>query len=266
MKTRHWWLPTALCIVCAATLFGQSRPLDSLLDDAAKNVSGYLDKISDVRCTETVRQIKLDLKGHAEYSEESVYDYFVLLQANSDELLLDESRLAKHEPRYRKNTPMLISNGFSMLYLIFHPYYRNSFQFTSEPDALIDGRLYHRIHFAHLPGNRTPAAISVRGREYPLDLTGEAWFDSASGMITLIQATVSRNMQDIGLRSLSVEIKFAPVSLPEWTQTLSFPVSTTVELESLRQRWRNEHRFTDYKRFMVETRQTVDDQGLRKNE
>lgn len=255
-------LISAGLLLCITGAGAQTQPLDALLDDAAKNVSDYLDKVSDVRCTESVRQIKLDQKGHTEYSEESVYDYFVLLQANNDELLLDESRIAKHAPHDRKNTPMLVSNGFSMLYLIFHPYYRNSFRFEAEPDELVEGHLYRRVRFSHIAGNRTPAAISVRGREYPLELSGDAWFDARSGIIARVVATVSRNMQDIGLRNLRAQVDFSPVSLPEWSQTYMFPVATTVELESLRQRWRNEHRFTDYKRFMVDTQQTVADKGI----
>jgi hypothetical protein len=219
-----------------------------------------------VRCTETVRQIKLDKNGHTEYSEDGVYDYFVLLQGGDDELLLDESRIPKREARDRKNTPMLISNGFSMLYLIFHPYYRNSFRFEQEPDATVDGHVYRRLRFTHIEGNRTPAAVSVRGREYPLDLSGEAWIDAHTGSLARIETTLNRDMHDIGLRSLRVQVQFAPVTLPEWTQTYTFPAEVTVEVESLRQRWRNVHHFTDYKRFMVETQQTVSDKELKKNE
>lgn len=262
MRIAAHLLPFAMFLAYASRLGAQNEPLDTLLDAAAKNVSGYLDKVSDVRCTEAVRQVKLDAKGHTEYAEESVYDYFVLLQGNGDELLLDESRIAKREPRDRKNTPMLVSNGFSMLYLIFHPYYRNSFQFEAEPDQVIDGHVYRRVRFSHRTGNRTPAAISVRGREYPLELSGEAWFEAGNGVIARIVATVSRNMQDIGLRGLRAEVDFAPVSLPDWPQAYMFPAMTTVELESLRQRWRNEHRFTDYKRFMVDTQETVADKGI----
>ena len=62
-----------------------------------------------------MQQIKLDKNGHSERSENGIYDYFVLLQGGEDELLLNESRIPKREPKERKNMPMLISNGFSML-------------------------------------------------------------------------------------------------------------------------------------------------------
>jgi hypothetical protein len=257
---------------CMISLLGshvaaaQGQSIDLLLDQTAKSVSGYLEKISDVRCTETVRQMKLDKNGKTEYSEEGTYDYFVLLQADDDELLLDESRIPKREGKQRQNTPMLISNGFSLLYLVFHPYYRNSFHFEPEENGLVDGRLYRRVRFTYVAGHRTPAAVSVRGREYPLDLIGEAWFEPSTGKITRIEATLNADMQDIGLRSLHAEIDFAPVTLPGWPQTYNFPMVATVDVESLRQHWRNIHKFTDYRRFMVETEQTVSDKGLKSNE
>ncbi|ABF39474.1 hypothetical protein Acid345_0469 [Candidatus Koribacter versatilis Ellin345] len=268
MKRAAFWLALAgLALWASQRCAAQSdAPLDLLLDQAAKNVSGFLDKISDVRCTETVRQVKLDKNGKTEYAEDGVYDYFVLLQGSNDELLLDESRIPKREARDRKNTPMLISNGFSMLYLIFHPYYRNSFQFQLEADGLIDGHLYHRVRFTHISGNRTPVAVSVRGREYPLDLTGEAWFDSEAGMIVRLEATLNRDMQDIGLRTLHAQIDFARVSLSGWSQSYTFPTVATIEVESLRQHWRNVHRFIDYKRFMVDTQQAVAESELTKHE
>jgi hypothetical protein len=263
-RLAYWLLLAGAALMTARVASAQEQPLDTLLDEAAKNVSGYLDKISDVRCTETVRQTKLDKNGHAEYSEEGVYDYFVLLQGDHDELLLDESRISKRETRGRKNTPMLISNGFSMLYLIFHPYYRNSFRFEEEPDETLNGRVYRRILFIHIEGNRTPAAVSVRGREYPLDLSGEAWIDGQTGAMARIDATLNRDMHDIGLRTLRAQVQFAPVTLPEWMQTYTFPAEVTVEVESLRQHWRNIHHFTDYKRFMVDTQQTVSDKEVKK--
>lgn len=241
---------------------GQPAPLNTLLDQAARNVSGYLDKVSDVRCTEKVQQIKLDKNGHAENSDAAVYDYFVLLQGTNDELLLNESRIPKREPREHKNTPMLITNGFSMLYLVFHPYYRNSFQFEAEPDDIIAGHSYKKVRFTHISGYRTPAAISVRGREYPLDLRGEAWFDPNTGMFVRMEAQLSSDMHDVGLKSLRATIDFAPVVLPGWSQSYNFPTVATIEVMTLRQHWRNVHRFTDYKRFLVDTQQTVSDKGL----
>ncbi len=243
-----------------------------ILDRTAREVSGSLEVFSNVRCTERVQLTKLNASNHVEYSESAVYDYFVLLEGTQDDLLLNESRLEQHEQEKRhtklkqtaartsdaRNVPMLISNGFSTLFLIFHPYYRDSFRFEPEPAETVDGETRLRVHFTHIPGTRSPAALAVRGREYPLELTGTAWIDPADAGITRIELTLANDMRDVGLRSLHAQVDFAPVKLPGWTETYRFPDTATIDVESLRQHWCNVHTFSNYQRFLVETQQSVD--------
>ncbi len=237
--------------------WGQSTDLQKLLDRTGREVTAFLDQVSDVRCTEQVTQQKLNRKGHTEVSEVGTYDYLVLLSGSDDELQLNESRLATGAERPPKNASLLISNGFSMLFLIFHPFYRSSFRFDPEPDGVINGQRYLRVHFSHLEGARTPAALAVRGREYPLDLEGTAWIDPATGTVVRIEPALQKDMHDVGLRSLSAEIAYEPVTLPGWDRSYRFPAEVTVEVETLRQHWRNVHRFTHYQRFMVDTQESV---------
>lgn len=237
--------------------WGQTPDLQKLLDRTGREVTAFLEQVSDVRCTEQVTQEKLNSKGHREYAESGTYDYLVLLSGGDDELQLNESRLATGTQRPVKNASLLISNGFSMLFLIFHPYYRSSFRFEPEADGTIDGQRYLRVHFSHVEGARTPAALAVRGREYPLDLEGTAWIDPASGMVARIETGLQKDMHDVGLRSLSAEIAYQPIQLPGWDREYRFPVEVDVEVETLRQHWRNVHHFSHYQRFMVDTQESV---------
>lgn len=231
---------------------------DSLLGDIGQRVSAYLEQISDVRCTERVSQFKLDAKGHTEYHEQETYDYLVLLDGSDNRLLLNESRLpeGQHHPA-PKNIPMLITNGFSDLFLIFHPYYRNSFTFDRRPDEVLEGRRMYVFNFQHIEGKRTPAAIAVGGHQFPLELSGRAWIDESTGLVARLEAHVSKDMTDVGLRSLSADVSYAPVQLPGWSEAYRFPSKATVEVETLRQRWRNVHQFTNYQRFTVDTQVNV---------
>ena len=74
---------------------------------------------------------------------------------------------------------MLVTNGIATVLLVFHPYYRDSFKFEIGPDEMVNGKPAIPVHFTHIPGRRTPAALALRGREYPLDLEGTAWLDRA---------------------------------------------------------------------------------------
>lgn len=263
-RVRNTFVVVTLILFASSGLIGESAGPDAVLEKASRQVSAFLEQFSDVKCIERVSQSKLSKGGHADVSEASTYDYFVLLQGSNDELLLNESRLEqKHSGKAGRNIPLLITNGFSTLFLIFHPYYRSGFLFDQFANDSIDGQSFMRVHFTHMPGRRTPAALAVRGREYPLELSGTAWIDPNTGMIARIESGLANDMRDVGLVSLMVTVDYEPVSLPGWNQTYRFPVVATVEVQSLRQHWRNVHRFTNYQRFMVDTQQSVADKNVK---
>jgi hypothetical protein len=241
-------------------------PVDAVIARTTRQVSAYLDQVSDVTCTERVRQTKFSPNGKEQYTAEDTYNYFVLLQGSNDDLLLSESRLPskaeKDKPARPAKVSLLLTNGFSTLFLIFHPYYVASYRFEAAGEESIGGQRWLRVHFTPVPGARTPAALAIRSREYPLELMGDAWIDPVSGMIGRIQASLASDLHDVGLRKLAVEVDYAPVKLPAWDHSYLFPSVATIELETPRQHWRNVHQFSDYKSFMVGTDQNVADQEL----
>lgn len=260
MKNSRRTLSTLLLALCCAApgLSAQALDTNEILVRTGRQISAYLDQLSDVKCTETVKQEKLQPNGHREREQTATYDYLVLMQGNHDEFLLNESRLLQSEHTEKKEAlPMLLTNGFSNLFLVFHPYYRDDFKFEVLGQEELNGHTVIRVAFTHIPGTRTPAAIAVRGREYPLELTGTAWIDARDAMVTRMEAELANNMQDVGLRKLRVETTYEPISLPGWDHRRSFPVQAQVEVETLRQHWRNVHTFSNYKRFTVDSESTV---------
>lgn len=233
------------------------QSVSARVDKISKYVSGFLNEFSDVKCTEHVLQAKLTPSGRNEYSEESTFDYLVIMQGGDGDLLLSESRLQEKEARHSKQLPMLVTNGFSTLFLVFHPYYRDSFTFTSAGEEIVDGRKLSRIRFDHILGSRTPMALAVRGREYPLQLTGSALVDDSTGAISKMEAGLVAPMDDIGLRALQTKVEYAPMPSKGADQTYRFPMLASVEVQTLKQHWRNIHRFSDYKRFSVNTEVTL---------
>jgi hypothetical protein len=151
----------------------------------------------------------------------------------------------------------LVSNGFATLFLIFHPYYAGSFQFTLLGKDTIGTNSFLKIHFDHVPNTKSVAALAVRGREYPLDLSGTAWIDPSTGTIARISAGVDRGVEDIGMKSLRSEVQYAPVRFGKELSTYWFPKEATVEVETQRQHWRNTHTFSEYKKFSVNTEEQV---------
>ena len=236
----------------------QGQALKALVERAGQESAHFLEQFSDVKCTEQVMQEKLDGKGKVEARQESTFDYLAILTSAGGSLSLSESRLpVKEGKKVDKNVPLLVSNGFATLFLVFHPYYQGSFQFSALDSDTLSGRQFARVGFRHIPGTRSPMAMVLRGREYPLDLEGTAWIDPASGAIAKITAGLENGLPDLGLQQLQTEVQFAPVAFRDVADTSWFPVVATIDVETPKQHWRNIHRFTEYKRFSVSTEEAV---------
>lgn len=233
---------------------GQSSPSSDAADLAQRQITSYLAKLADLHCTETVTQEKLAQNGHVEASEHAKYDYLIMIDGNGDDLQLNESRI-ESSASHQKPLPMLVTNGFSTVLLVFHPYYRDSFNFDTGADEVIDGKEVIPVHFTQIPGRRSPAALALRGREFPLELKGTAWLERQSGEVVKMDATLLRDMSDIGLRSLNIHVEYKAVSLGKTQTTMTLPALAVVEVSTPRQHWRNIHVFDAYKSFSTDAEQ-----------
>jgi hypothetical protein len=246
------------CFAGTGPAVPEAQKLSDLLTRTSDQTAAFLDQFSDVKCTEHVRQEKLGKDAKVELKEESAYDYLVILTTAGGELNLSESRVPLHEAkRDRRNTSMLLSNGFATLFLVFHPYYAQAFNFSFGGEDVIGGHVLDKVTFHHVPGMKSPAALALRGREYPLELSGTAWIDPQSGAIARIEAGIADTLQDVGLKSLHSEIDFAPLPFADSKPVYWFPTRAIVEVETPRQHWRNLHQFTEYKKFSVSTDEKV---------
>jgi hypothetical protein len=250
-------------LISAALASAQTgpEPLEKVLDRTSQRVSNFLDQFSNVKCTELVTQEKFKPNGKLELEQQSTYDYLVILTSAGGDLALNESRLPLKTAKTdrRKDISMLLSNGFATLFLAFHPYYINNFEFTDAGSETLQGHLTRKIHFQHVPNTRSIAALALRGREYPLELSGTAWVDPENGNILRIEAGIASTLEDIGMKTLQSSVRFAPVAFGKDKDQPGywFPSEAVVEVETPKQHWRNTHQFSAYKQFSVTTEEHV---------
>ena len=247
------WLKLGLLLVPVSCWAAADSPVPAnLIDQAQKQVVDYIGKLADLHCTEDVMQQKLKPNGYVDISRHSQYDYFLYMQGSSYDFQLSESRLEVGTSK-PAHAPMLLSNGFSTLLLVFHPYYRNAFEFTAEPVVSLEGRLVVPVHYAHIQGARTPAALALRGREFPLELEGTAWLDSSTGQVVRMDAGLEHEMADVGLKALKIQVDYMPA--PKASDNFMVPAKAVVDLETPKQHWKNTHTFHNYKLFSIEATQ-----------
>ncbi len=248
---RNSFIGFGLALVGYAAVAQSVVPVN-LVDRAQKQVVTYVAKLADLHCTEDVVQEKLKPNGGTLLSSKSEYDYFLYMQGNSYDFQLSESRLEVGTQKPARQ-PLLLTNGFSTLLLVFHPYYRSAFEFTAGPAESLGGRSVIPVHFAHIKGARTPAALALRGREFPLELEGTAWLDSNSGQVVRMDAGLEHEMSDVGMKALRIRVDYQPS--PKASDSFMVPARAVVEVQTPKQRWRNTHTFRNYKLFSTEANQ-----------
>lgn len=234
--------------------------LQDLLARAGKHVEAFWSQLEEVVCSEQVSQSKIGQKGKVLYHQESVFDYLIMPQKDAENLSLIESRQMQKQNGNAKNLPLLITNGFSTLELIFHPYYQGSFEYSLLPAEPLNGKNMVRARFRHVRGTRSPSVLRLRGRDYPLDMEGTAWIDPDSGAIARIEAGLVAPMDDVGLRILHCDVRYSPIRFRSADEAYWLPVSAEIEAETPKQHWRNIHQFTKYKRFSVTTKVDMEHQ------
>lgn len=221
----------------------------SLLERAGERVKQFWEDVSAVTCTEILTQEKLNEKGKAVLRSNSRYDYLILLGWDGDQLLVDESRVEIDPPQKRRPVgSLLATRGFATLLLILHPDFQPSYSFSiAAPEP---GSNLVQVGFLPRNGGRSPGAMELNGREYPIAWEGSAWIDPVTAAVVRIQAHWKEPPTELGLQALESDVHYSVVDLRGRSYWL--PAAASIELRTEHQAWRNVHEFQDYRSFSVE--------------
>jgi hypothetical protein len=228
-----------------------------LLRLAAKSVAGFWDELQAVNCVETVDQQKLNPNGKSMFRQQTDFDYLAILQLTGNDLIVDESRTMVRAPQHENKLPLLITNGFSTFELIFHPFYQGAYEFSAPETVQVDGKELYQIKFRHVHGARSPSVLRLRQREYPVEWQGTAWIEPASGSVVRVAAGLMESREDMGLKSLTADVRYAPFEFTGEPGSHWLPSTAAIEVETPHQRWRNTHTFSNYKHFSVDVKTEV---------
>jgi hypothetical protein len=265
----NWWRIVALVAALAAMggtcaaqappgeIAAESSPSLEPLVLARKHVQEYFEKFSDLTCKESVTQIVLNNSGHAIYRENSAYDYQFEATSANGSLKFNETRETRN-PAYRDPArTLLVTTGFASLLLVAHPMYEASYVFEPAGNETIGGVSYAMIRFVPVPGASSPASLRLRGKNYPLPMSGTLWIDPQSGAIVKLEAKVDSSLSDLGLAGMRSEVHYAVHNFHDPAESIWIAESAVIDVDTPRQHWRNLHHFTDYKRFNVNVQEEI---------
>lgn len=231
--------------------------IDELLDKTARRVEHFWRQASSFACTESVVQEKIGKNGKAEFMQSSVFDYVALTGTGEEGMTVEELRLSRDKDSKKKKRnppPLLNTNGFPTLLLIFHPSYRASYHFridTVEPGEVV------RVAFEHLAGARSTSALALGQRIYPLSFRGAAWIDNESGDVLRISAQLVSPMSGININAFSVDVAYELGQFASIPEPQRLPAAAVINVQTAGSHWRNTHSYSEYKLFSVDSVQDI---------
>jgi hypothetical protein len=238
----------------AAPAVNPVSPEMQAFERARLSIDKFFEQATNVVCAENVSQGVVGKNGKVDYREDSVFDYQLQSSPNSGSLKLVESRDTRKSAFRDSSRTLLITNGFTAMLLIMHPSYESSYTFDAAGQESVDGVTYDKINFKSVAGAASPAALQLRGHNYPLPLSGTIWIEPQSGAVAKLVATLDSSLSDLGLTGMRSEIHYALVRFHDPDESYWMPISAVIDVETPRQHWRNMHRFTGYKRFRATIR------------
>jgi hypothetical protein len=246
----------AAVLIVALSTAAQDTSADGadaeLLRQSGAAAQQFIQRLGSVRYSEHLAQRELKENGKINYQQDAFFDSLTLVRKDSGRLVTEEAAVKERPSMGFETRPLLNTTGFSTLALIMHPYYEQSFQFSRLEDEVVSGRRLHLLRFVHVKGTDTPMALQLRGRNYPLDLSGMVWLDAETGSVARVVALLSEPLEDIGLHSLNCDVQYSPIALPGTADTYWLPESASIELRTLKRHWRNIHSYANYRKYSVD--------------
>jgi hypothetical protein len=259
----------AAILACAALVRAQATPIpknepdpparaadpafvaraNATIIHSRKLIDSFFEQTANVVCTENVSQTVVGKNNKPMYREESAFEYQMQSSLRNGSMRLTESRESRKAAFRDPSRTLLITNGFASILLVLHQNYESSYLFEPVDEEAADGRTLVKVHFKPVPGASSPAAIQLRGRNYPLQLKGDIWLDEESGAVVKLVSSLDTGMEDLGMRELRSEIHYSIVQFHDPEEAYWMPASAVIDVETPKQHWRNVHRFTDYRRF-----------------
>lgn len=270
MKKRHfllaslfgWALLFALALAArsgeaafAAELEELSLP--KILEPLGKNVQTFVETFQETACLEKVEQRVLRSNGKVRSSRVAVYEYLFAVASTKFGISVSEMRREKKRRGSESGTPFMMTNGFPAAVLVFHPEYSADFDYELLGREKRDGRDALVVGFRQNSSRQNRLFwFRTKDKSWPIYVRGKAWIDPASFQVLALETEMIEPNPQAGLVADTTQIEYKEVFFARRKQHFWVPTRIQVKLAWRGRLFQNEHTFSDFRSFDVDTRQT----------
>lgn len=264
--------------------------LPGLLKKVGEGVEAFFKNFPNTASTERVHQELLGKDGGVAHSLDQAFQYLLLSSPDKWGLGLEEHRNTPQggiAAQSGLNQGLMLTGGFAAASLLFHPAYQDGAAFRylgrqslgsyAEVVKTNDGKLLllrpdgtwtptekeppparevHVIAFAQKPElARTMEWFKTEKGSALILVQGLAWVDPANFQIVRLRTDLLAPQPKISLERQTTEIRYQEVAFKEVATALWLPQEVDVTVELRGRVYRNQHHYSEFKLFNVETKE-----------
>jgi len=248
--------PAAPAASAPLPVIGPPCQLEYVLPRVARHIKEFVENMNEFTATEELVRERTDLAGKHAAHTRTRSDYVVTIQN------LGAGNYTVSE--FRNNTRGvhleggLSASGAPALALIFHPSHLEEFDMTCGNLVSLGGHSAWEVHFRQRKDRAAQITTFLDGHtQFSILLAGTAWIDSTSNQLIRIETDLLQPIPEAKLDSLHQSVEYAGVNFAARNSALWLPQSAEVTARFHGQRYRDQHTFSDFKLFAVDTGQKI---------
>jgi tetratricopeptide (TPR) repeat protein len=252
------WLPANIDDSLPPVEAGVACPTEEILAGASKNVQKFIQSVDHFTATEILDHEVVDNWGLASRREKRKFDYIVEISEISHGYL--------NVQEYRNGTRDIgvfpdgvATLGLPSIVLLFHPYFRESYELTCEGLGRWRDTQAWQFRFVQRPGKMSLRAYRAgeTGMAVPVALKGRAWIDKRTLQVVRIESDLVAPLPNIKLAAEHQDLEYAPVKFHALKESMWLPASADIYFDLRGRKFRRHNTFSDYLLFSVDDRQKI---------
>jgi hypothetical protein len=229
--------------------------LPAILRHLGRSVDDFVRDLGDLIAHEDVTQEKLNAKGKIK-AKEHVQDNYLILPHGyewgaSAEYRMDEKGNRLGPINLEKG--YLVTSGLALSCIRFSTIAQSQSKFRYLGEEKVGSRETYVLGFAQKPGEVTFTTVmrGTGGTVADMLTQGILWVDKNNFQIIRMRSDLFPLNNGIRLDQLTTEVTFGEVHLQDVPNPLWLPSDVDVHMEIDKQKFRNLHHYTNYRRYRV---------------
>ncbi|MBZ5543684.1 MAG: carboxypeptidase-like regulatory domain-containing protein [Acidobacteriia bacterium] len=230
-----------------------------LLRQVGVRVEEFMKEFANTAALEVIRQARLDRTGKPAASRAQEFYYIFMNKEWKGLPWIEEFRGTGEGALTTQGgteTGYMATSGFASSLVVFHPELQPGMGFRFLGRQSLGGRPTYVIAFAQRPDKSRPLGSFRMGKgakPYAFFLQGIAWISADQHQVLRMRTDLLHPLTDIQLTRETTEIDYQQYHFAAAPQAFCLPTRVTVSLEWGKRRLRNEHLFSRFWLFKVDT-------------